>query len=54
MTGTTRKNALGYPRWLVKLKEQGKSRGRAMEWGAMRAGVVEGVLVLHSKTITLC
>ena len=30
MTGTTRKNALGYPRWLVKLKEreeQGKGNG---------------------------
>jgi Transposase IS4 len=44
MTGTTRKNALGFPRWLVKLKEQGRSRGKAMEWGAMRAEVVEGVL----------
>jgi hypothetical protein len=44
MTGTTRKNALGFPMWLVKLKEQGKSRGKAMEWGAMRAEVVEGVL----------
>jgi Transposase IS4 len=44
MTDTTRKNALGFPRWLVKLKEQGKSRGKAMEWRAMRAEVVEGVL----------
>ena len=43
MTGTTRKNALGYPRWLVQLKEQGKSKGKALEWGAMRAEVAEGV-----------
>jgi len=26
------------------VKEQGKSRGKAIEWGAMRAEVVEGVL----------
>jgi hypothetical protein len=39
MTGTTRKNALGYPRWLVQLK--GNSKGKALEWGAMRAEVVD-------------
>lgn len=44
MTGTTRKNALGYPKWLVQLKEQGKAKGKALEWGAMRAEVVEEVL----------
>jgi len=44
MTGTTRKNALGYPKWLAQLKEQGKARDKALEWGAMRAEVVEKVL----------
>ena len=41
ITGTTRKTALGYPKWLVQLKEQGKGKSKALEWGAIRAEVVD-------------
>jgi len=45
ITGTARKTALGYPKWLVQLKEQGRGKNKALEWGAIRAEVVDDVVL---------